>query len=295
MNTSQSKHLFCFGLGYVGSAFARFCLDEGWSAAGTGRGENETLPLQRTECEVIPFHSPDVIPDLNEPLSRATHVLVTIPPQPELGDAVLQYYGAVLESCPSLQWVGYLSTTGVYGNRDGDWVDESSELNPGFAHQYRRAEAEEAWLEMWEENQLPAHIFRLAGIYGPGRSILTRIQEGRARRIDLPDLVFNRVHVDDVVQVLAASANQPRPGEVYNVCDDAPASPREVVEYACERLKMKPPPLQSLEKAGLSGQGQSFYLTNKRARNTKIKESLGVQLRYPDYRQGLEALLKEMD
>ncbi len=210
-----------------------------------------------------------------------------------MGEVVLRHYGSVLESCPELKWVGYLSTTGVYGDRKGDWVDEATETNPGFAHQYRREEAEAAWMDMWEENNLPVHIFRLAGIYGPGRSILTRIREGRAKRINLPNLVFNRVHVEDVVQVLAASANQPKPGEIYNVCDDLPSSPREVVEYACERLNVKPPPLQSLDKAGLSGQGQSFYLTNKRVRNSKIKETLGVQLRYPDYRKGLEALLQE--
>lgn len=295
MNDSQSsRHLFCFGLGYVGSAFARHCLENGWSVSGTCRGENEAPALLGSECRITSFHGPDVVPDLNDALSQATHVLITIPPQPELGDSVLQYYGSVLESCPSLQWVGYLSTTGVYGNRDGDWIDETAELNPGFAHQYRRADAESAWMELLEESKVPVHIFRLAGIYGPGRSILTRLQEGKAKRINLPKLVFNRVHVEDVVQVLFASARQPQPGEVYNVCDDAPASPREVVEYASECLKMKPPALQSLEKAGLSGQGQSFYLTNKRVRNEKIKKSLGVELRYPDYKQGLESLLKKM-
>ena len=196
-----------------------------------------------------------------------------------------------LADSSQLQWLGYLSTTGVYGNRDGDWVDETSELKPEFDHQRRRVQAEEQWRDLFREHQVPVHIFRLAGIYGPGRNLLKRVRQGSARRIDQPGLVFNRIHVEDVVQALCASIDHPQPGAIYNVSDDVPSSPTEAVAFACDLLRVDVPPLIALDDAELSKMGRGFYLTNKRVRNHKIKEELGVQLRYPDYKAGLKALL----
>ncbi|NIQ04117.1 MAG: NAD-dependent epimerase/dehydratase family protein [Nitrospinaceae bacterium] len=218
---------------------------------------------------------------------------MTIPPQKSGGDVVLKNFERVLVEGSHLKWVGYLSTTGVYGNRNGDWVDERSEVRPEWAHQKRRAAVESQWLALHREHGIPVHIFRLAGIYGPGRNLLQRVRQGAVRRIDCPGLVFNRVHVDDVVQVLTASMADPHPGTIYNVSDDRPASPLEAVEFACRLLQVPAPPLVSLDDAGLSEMARSFYLTHKRVRNSKIKEELGVTLRYPDYQSGLRSLLEE--
>ena len=202
-----------------------------------------------------------------------------------------EHFKEILVDSSQLEWLGYLSTTGVYGNRDGDWVDETSELKPGFDHQRRRVEAEDQWRELYRDHQVPVHTFRLAGIYGPGRNLLQRVRSGSAKRIDQPGLVFNRIHVEDVVQVLCASIDRPHPGAVYNVSDDLPSSPAEAVEFACDLLKVDVPPLVALEEANLSKMGRGFYQTNKKVRNQKIKEELGVRLRYPDYKTGLRALL----
>jgi len=179
----------------------------------------------------------------------------------------------------------------VYGNRDGGWVDETSELQPGFDHQRRRVAAEKQWLSLHKEHRVPVHIFRLAGIYGARRNLLQRVRQGAARRIDQPGLVFNRIHVEDVVQVLSASMEHPYPGAIYNVSDDVPSSPAEAVAFACELLHVEVPPLMAFEDAKLSDMARGFYLTNKKVRNHKIKEELGVQLQYPDYKAGLRALL----
>jgi nucleoside-diphosphate-sugar epimerase len=224
-------------------------------------------------------------------VAEASHVLVTIPPQKDTGDVVLKHFKKILTGSAQLRWLGYLSTTGVYGNRDGHWVDETSQLKPGFDHQRRRVEAEGQWRNFYREHQVPVHIFRLAGIYGPGRNLLQRVRLGSAKRIDQPGLVFNRIHVEDVVQVLSASMDHPHPGAIYNVSDDVPSSPAEAVAFACELLHFEMPPLIAMEDAELSKMGRSFYLTNKKVRNHKIKEELGVQLRYPDYKTGLRALL----
>jgi nucleoside-diphosphate-sugar epimerase len=164
-------------------------------------------------------------------------------------------------------------------------------LKPEFDHQRRRVEAEGQWRDLYREHQVPVHIFRLAGIYGPGRNLLQRVRQGSARRIDQPGLVFNRIHLEDVVQVLSASMDHPHPGAIYNVSDDLPSPPAEAVAFACELLHVEVPPLIALEDVELSKMGRTFYLTNKKLRNHKIKTELGVQLRYPDYKSGLRALL----
>ncbi len=285
------KNLFCFGLGFTGYALVREVRTRGWAASGTCRETSHQDVWAGTGVQLHHFDGQGISKAIEKEVREASHVLVTIPPQAEEGDVVLRHFEEILADRSPLQWLGYLSTTGVYGNRDGDWVDETSELKPMYDHQRRRVQAEEQWLELFRVHQVPVHIFRLAGIYGPGRNLLKRVRQGSARRINQPGLVFNRIHVEDVVQALCASIDQPQPGAVYNVTDDLPSSPAEAVEFACELLRVDVPPLIALDDAGLSKMGRGFYLTNKRVSNRKIKEELGVRLRYPDYKAGLKSLL----
>jgi nucleoside-diphosphate-sugar epimerase len=227
------------------------------------------------------------IADLEPRLAGATHLLSSVPPD-ENGDPVLDVHGAAIaKAAPRLQWIGYLSTTGVYGDRQGGWVDESSALTPTGERGRRRLDAETAWLALPQ----PAHLFRLAGIYGPGRSALDTVRSGKARRVVKPGQVFSRIHRDDIVQVLLASIAQPNPGAAYNVCDDDAADPAEVITHACKLLNVTPPPEVPYAEAQLSPMARSFYDDNKRVRNDRIKRELGVTLKYPDYRAGLAALL----
>lgn len=289
---AETKTLFCFGLGFAGTELARKLCAEGWRVAGTRRREDSLLEKE-AEISVFEFDGTQASDSLTREIQKASHVLVTIPPDPEKGDVVLSHFNELWVRHPSLRWLGYLSTTGVYGHREGEWVDETSELMPKWDHQKRRAAAEQQWLDLYRQHRLPVHVFRLAGIYGPGRNLLERVKQGTARRIDVPGLVFNRVHVADVARVLTASIASPDPGSVYNVSDDDPSSPAEAVAFACELLQVETPPLISLEEAGLSEMGRGFYATSKKVRNRKIKEELGIELLYPDYRTGLRSLMDE--
>ena len=286
-----AKKIFCFGLGFTGSALVQEVRARGEMASGTCRENTHKDVWAGAGVQSYCFDGKGASEAVENAVREASHVLITIPPHKDAGDVVLNHFKEILNDSSQLQWLGYLSTTGVYGNRDGDWVDETSELKPGFDHQRRRVEAEEQWRDLYREHQVPVHIFRLAGIYGAGRNLLERVRQGSARRIDQPGLVFNRIHVEDVVQVLVASMDHPHPGAIYNVSDDVPASPAEAVAFACDLLHAEVPPLVALEDAELSKMARGFYLTNKKVRNHKIKEELGVQLRYPDYKAGLKALL----
>jgi len=207
---------------------------------------------------------------------------------------LVNYFGgarAALAALPGLAWLGYLSTTGVYGDRAGGWVDEASELRPSGPRGRRRVAAEAGWLGLWRRHGVPVHIFRLAAIYGPGRSPFDALRADTARRIAKPGQVFSRIHVDDLASVLIASIARPRPGAIYNVCDDEPAAPEAVVAHAASLLGLPAPPLMPFEAAGLSPMARRFYDDNKRVSNALIKKELGVRLRYPNYRAGLAAIL----
>jgi len=282
------SRLFCFGLGYSAQALARRCLDQGWRVAGTHRGASGRPAMQGAESFVFERDQP--LADPAAALAGATHLLISIPPDAE-GDPVVDCHSADIAAVPGLAWVGYLSTTGVYGDRDGGWVDEDSPLLPTGDRGRRRLAAERAWLDLAERYGLPVQIFRLAGIYGPGRNALDTVKSGRAKRIDKPGQVFSRIHRDDIVQVLEASIAAPRPGRAYNLCDDHPAPPAEVIEHACGLLAVTPPPLVPYDQAELSPMARSFYRDNKQVSNQRIKEELGVELRYPNYKAGLAALL----
>ena len=285
-----SPRLFCFGLGYTAEAMARHVLAQGWRVAGTTRSPDKAARLGALGIETFIFNHGQSLSDPAAALAGTTHLLISVPPDAE-GDPVADRYGTQIGAIPDLAWAGYLSTSGVYGNRDGGWVDEDSELLPTGERGRMRVAAERSWLELGRREGLPIHIFRLAGIYGPGRNALESVKAGIAKRIDKPGQVFSRIHVEDIVRVLMASIARPKPGRVYNVCDDKPAPPAEVVDYACDLLDTPPPPLVPLDEAKLSPMGRSFYRDNKRVGNQRIKEELGVELRYPDYRAGLVALL----
>ncbi len=291
-SSATPPRLFCFGLGYTGLALARGCMAEGWRIAGTTRGEDKGLALAAMGIEVTRFDRDIGFPD-PRPLIGATHILATVPPDRQ-GDPVIDHLGpalAALGEGGGVVWVGYLSTTGVYGDRGGGWVDEGSALEPTGERGRRRVAAEVAWLGLWRQHGLPVHLFRLAGIYGPGRGAIAALRAGTARRIDKPGQVFSRIHVDDLVATLRASMDRPEPGNAYNLCDDDPAPPAEVIAYAAKLLGVEPPPLIPFEDADLSPMARSFYRDNKRVRNQRIKAALGVRLKYPGYKAGLEAIL----
>jgi len=284
---TKSPHLFCFGLGYSAAALARRLSAEGWQVTGTCRDQARALELQRFGVTPVLFDRTHPIGDLDRQLASATHLLSSVPPD-EIGDPVLDTHGAAIAAAsPRMAWIGYLSTTGVYGDRGGDWVDETSALDPSGPRGQRRLAAERAWLGLPQA----AHLFRLAGIYGPGRSALDTVRSGKAKRILKPGQVFSRIHVDDIVAVLLASIARPDPGAAYNVCDDDAADPAEVIAFACGLLGVALPPAVPFAEAELSPMARSFYDDNKRVRNDRIKRALGVALRYPSYREGLRALL----
>jgi nucleoside-diphosphate-sugar epimerase len=280
--------LFCFGLGYCAEVLARRLAAQGWRVAGTCRSAERQAELGAAGIEAWLF-------DRSQPLAEAaldgtTHLLGSVPPDHH-GDPVLDLCAEAIGYRRGLGWVGYLSTTSVYGDRAGGWVDEASALEPSGERGRRRVAAEAAWLELGRRHGLPVHVFRLAGIYGPGRSPFDKLRAGTAQRIAKPGQVFGRIHVEDIVATLIASMVRPDPGAVYNVCDDDPAAPEAVVAYAAELLGLAPPPLVPLAEANLSPMARSFYEDNKRVRNERIKRELGVRLAYPDYRRGLRSVL----
>lgn len=276
----MTETLFCFGFGYTARALVR-SLDQDWQCIGTSRREDNEKILPGVEMHQWPGTRPS--------LDGVTHLLISASPG-ETGDPVLAAFrDEIVLRAEQLEWVGYLSTTAVYGDRNGGWVDETTEVAPSSARGDLRVAAEKDWQSI---SGLPLHIFRLAGIYGPGRGPFSKVRAGTARRIVKPGQVFSRIHVDDIAQVLRASIAQPRPGAIYNLCDDDPAPPQDVIGLAAELLGLPLPAEVPFDEAGMSAMARSFYGENKRVRNDLIKSELGVKLLYPSYREGLRALLK---
>ncbi len=287
------NRLFCFGLGYSARRLAHDLLKEGWEIAGTVRDPERASSLRRKGLEAVVFGGDSGTDEVDSLLVGATHVLDSIPPTGGRNCVPLACFTESIARLEGLEWCGYLSTTGVYGDHQGGWVDEATDVRPNLGRGTRRVAAEQAWLIMHERYGLPVHIFRLAGIYGPGRGILEQVRAGRARRIVKPGQVFSRIHVDDIAATLRASMRQPNPSAIYNVCDDVPESPARVVEFACRLLGVAVPPPVAFEDAELSGMAASFYADNKRVSNRKIREELGIRLRHPSYREGLAALASD--
>ena len=282
----MQNHLLSFGHGYSAQALARVLIPLGWQVSGTTRNLDKAEKMRAQGIEPLLWENADAI---HAALRSATHVLASAGPDAQ-GDPVLRIFGSALaKHAAQYKWVGYLSTTGVYGDHQGQWVDESAPLTPATKRGRARVAAEAQWKDIPD---LGLHIFRLAGIYGPGRGPFAKVKNGTARRIIKKNQVFSRIHVEDIAQILHASINRPRFGAVYNVCDDYPAPPQDVIAHAAELLGAPIPPAIDFEKADLSPMAQSFYAESKKVKNDLIKSELGVALFYPDYRQGLAALLK---
>lgn len=264
----MGKRFFLFGLGFSGRVIARELRACGWQVSGTSRsGDGGDFAFDRDHP--LPAHALDGI----------THILSSVPPD-AMGDPVLDVMGDTFKA----GWLGYLSTTGVYGDCGGAWVDENAPVNPNLDRSRRRAEAEQGWLAKG------AQVFRLAGIYGPGRSALDNARDGSAKRIVKPGQVFSRIHVDDIAATVLASMDRPNRGAIYNVCDDECAPPQDVIAFAYGLLGKQIPPEIPWDQADLSPMARSFYADNKRVRNDRIKNELGVVLKYPTYREGLAAI-----
>lgn len=273
--------LLSLGHGYSAQALARRLIPQGWHVIGTTRSATRAEALHAEG--VTPLLWPG---DLGPALAQATHILASAAPE-AAGDPFLQAVPAIV-TAPAV-WVGYLSTTGVYGDHKGAWVDETTPLTPVSDRGRQRVLAEGQWLA----TGLPVHVFRLAGIYGPGRGPFEKVRDGTARRIIKPGQIFSRIHVDDIALVLEASIRHPNPGAAYNVCDDNPAPPEDVLAHAAHLLGLPNPPAIPFDQAEMSPMARSFYGESKRTRNDRIKDELGVTLLYPDYPQGLAALLRD--
>jgi len=286
----QTPHLFCFGLGFCARALVRRVVAEGWEVAGTSRDGAGLEPIRALGADAHVF-APDH-PLAAEALSGITHMLTSIPPS-ESGDVVLGHHAALIANHETLRWIGYLSATSVYGDRDGELVGEHDTLHPVSKRAIKRARAESQWLELWRDHGAPVHVFRLAGIYGPGRSTVDQVRAGTAKRIDKPGHRFSRIHVDDIAAALWASMARPEPGAVTNLCDDEPAASAEVTAYACALLGIPPPPLIPFADAvtAMSPMAREFWSDNRQISNRRMHETLLPELRYPTYRQGIAAIV----
>jgi nucleoside-diphosphate-sugar epimerase len=279
----MTKTLLSFGHGYSAAALADLLVPLGWRVIGTTRKAEKCDTLHAAGVEPVLWDEA-----LNDHIAAASHLLISAGPNAE-GDPILNRYAAQIQNhTEQYRWVGYLSTTGVYGDHQGGWVDETTPLSPSTKRGQLRVEAEAAWQAIPD---LPLHIFRLAGIYGPGRGPFAKVRNGTARRIIKAGQVFSRIHVEDIAQILLASINHPNPGAIYNMCDNDPAPPEDVIAHAAELLNLPVPEAVDYETAEMTPMARSFYAESKRVRNDRIKNELGVTLKYPDYRSGLAALL----
>ena len=280
----MDNRLLSLGHGYSAGALAARLVPEGWHVVGTTRSADKMAGIAATGVEPVLWSGGDLRPLIAE----FPNILISAGPGPE-GDPVLtEFRDAVADAAPQARWVGYLSTTGVYGDHAGGWVDEQTPLNPSTARGQARVDAEADWQSI---SDLPLHIFRLAGIYGLGRGPFAKVHNGTARRIIKQGQVFSRIHVEDIASALELSLNAPSGGAIYNLCDDDPAPPEEVISYAAELLGLPVPPAIAFEDAEMTPMARSFYAESKRVRNDRIKRDLGWVPRYPDYRSGLAAML----
>ena len=286
----MKKKLLSLGHGYSAQVFEKFLDPKIWEISVTTRDLKKAEIL--TARNINAFIWPSA--DLKNEINRASHILLSIPPI-ESGDPVFESYFEIIKNAQNLEWIGYLSTTGVYGDHDGNWVDENTKLNPTTERGKHRVLAEEQWLSLAKEVGSPVNIFRQAGIYGPGRGPFSKVLAGTAKRIIKVGQVFSRIHVEDIAEVLLASMERPGIGKIYNVCDDLPASPEAVLSYAAKLLNKEEPPIVDFLSANLSDMVRSFYSECKRVNNSKIKSELISALKYPNYKIGLKALLASED
>jgi nucleoside-diphosphate-sugar epimerase len=284
----MTPRFFIFGAGYSARAFAAARSDPSIEISGTTRSPEKFDALRRAGMEPFLFDGNALSPELLAPLKQATHLIVSISPE-EVGDPVLAAArGEITTLAPNLRWIGYLSTVGVYGDYGGGWVDETSECRPVSRRSVLRVAAEKEWLSLGEETGVPVAVLRLSGIYGPGRNAFVNLRNGTAKRLIKPGQVFNRIHVADIAGALWHLAGREL-GGVFNVTDDLPAPPQDVVTYAAGLMGIEPPPEIPFASAQLSPMARSFYGENKRVSNAAIKAA-GYRFRYPDYRSAFDAM-----
>lgn len=285
----MKPNFFIFGFGYTAKALANQLISQGFSVIGTSRLPEEQQK-EHAGVKIIDFNSPHI----QAFIGQSTHILISTPPANTQSDLVLIQYGELIkQQTPYLKWLGYLSSTGVYGNYQGNWVNEDSECIPHTSAGIARLKAEQAWIAFAKENQLPLHVFRLSGIYGPARNAIDRMIHGKKYSIYKEGQVFCRVHVEDIVSTLLASIQSPKALSIYNVSDDEPAPAHIVDQYAAKLLHQKPLPLIPFAEAHLSPMEQEFYANNRRVSNIKIKEEFNMVLKYPTYREGLTQIWKD--
>ncbi|SHF77085.1 Nucleoside-diphosphate-sugar epimerase [Kaistia soli DSM 19436] len=284
----QDDHLLIFGIGYSAHAFARRAAHRFGSITGTVRSPEKAARLRAEGIDALVFDGVEAADEVRAALGRATHLVQSIAPD-AAGDPALRAFGPDLRLSRALRWIGYLSTVGVYGDHGGDWVDEATPPRAVSERSRNRVAAEAAWQQLGAEIDVPVALLRLAGIYGPGRNTFVNLAEGSARRLVKPGQVFNRIHVDDIAAVIEAAAEQ-RASGVFNVTDDEPAPPQDVVAYAADLAGYPPLPDIPFESASLSPMARSFYGENKRVSNARLSRDLNVRLAYPTYRDALAAL-----
>lgn len=285
----MSSCCFIFGYGYTAQALAPKLIAQGFQVIGTSRSPDKSTQ-NNTNVKLIAFDSPDIENDLG----LATHLLICIPPNSTSCDIVLsQYRDLIQKQAPLLNWIGYLSSTGVYGNHKDDWVNEESLCIPHTPSGIARLTAEQHWLSFAQEQNLPLHLFRLSGIYGPRRNALERLINGKKYSIYKENQVFSRIHVDDITTTLLASIQLPKPLSIYNVSDDEPAPAHLVDLFATKLLHKEPLPLLPFSEARLSPMEEAFYSNNRRISNFKIKKELNVVLKYPNYIEGLTQIWRD--
>jgi nucleoside-diphosphate-sugar epimerase len=288
------SHVLILGLGYSGAAIARRLAGARWSVTATSTTAAGAERIRSLGHEGLVYDGSAASAALAASIASATHLVMSAAPD-ALGDPLLRYHASDIARSTSLAWIGYLSTVGVYGTAHGAWVDESCPLDPGSDRSRRRAAAERAWLDLAADTGKRVLVFRLSGIYGPGRSAIDSMRNGTARRIIKPGQVFNRIHVEDIALCVEAAIRRGGHHDIYNVTDDYPCPPQEVIEHAAELLGLPPPPAIAFEEAELSPMARSFYAENKRVSNARLKGDLGIRLRYPTYREGLAAVLRAQD
>ncbi len=281
----MKKHMLFFGFGFSAEALARRLDPDEWTVTGTSRSVEGAARITAMGYRGVVYDK------LNGIAHDVTHVVSSVPPN-EHGDPVLERFGKdLIVSTESIEWVAYLSTTGVYGDHGGGWVNEDTPLTPNTERGHRRKEAEDLWLNAHRYYGLPVHLFRLAGIYGPGRNALESVRDGTAKRVIRGGQIFSRIHVEDIAGILQASMAKPNPGRAYNVADNEACPPQDVITFAAELLGVEPPPKVPFELAELSPMARSFYMDSKRVSNARVRDELGYEFLYPDYRAGLRSLL----
>lgn len=284
--------LLAIGYGYSARRLRRRLEPKGWRVIGTGRSGRACEAIGKDGVEAVCFDGTVASRALAAALETATHVVVSVPPG-AVGDPVLALHAVDFMRARQLQWVGYLSTVGVYGDHAGGWVDETTPVNPGSQRSRWRAAAESEWMRLGQSSGIRVELFRLAGIYGPGRSAFDALRSGTARRIVKAGQVFNRIHVDDIAGILEAAMARPTDLGVYNVSDEEPAPPQDVIAHAADFLGIPAPPAVPFEAAQLTAMARSFYDECKRVSSQRTRAALGVTLTCPSYREGLAAILAD--